>query len=116
MQLSPETTNSMPIQSNWTRIRTFVLDNEAVNAWDIYEVELLRFEEAWKALEWLLGRNPTIGVCREAGGNKYWLYKQDSDVFAMTPSIAAVYSFDDNHIYIHGIKAEEANRNWQGNA
>ena len=50
------------------------------------------------------------------GLTRYYLYKQDSDPYALTPVITVLYTFDDNSVFIHAIKASEADRNQQGTA
>lgn len=102
--------------SGWQTMRSIVLDNAAREASDRFEDEFARFDEAWKALEWLLSRNPDQGVSKIVGSNRYFLYKQDSDVYALTPVITVLYTFDENSVFIHSIRASEADRSRQGSA
>jgi len=105
-----------PSGSGWQVMRSIVLDNSARAASDGYDDEFPRFDDAWKALEWLLCRNPDQGVSRLVGTTKYYLYKQDSDPYALTPVITVLYTFNDNSVFIHAIKASEADRTRQGTA
>ena len=93
-----------------------MLDKIAMDKWDDYEVDLGRFEEAWNGLEWLICRTPEIGVRKVSGGTTYWLYKQDSDIFAMTPVITILYTFDETQVVVKDIEATEADRSRHGTA
>jgi hypothetical protein len=102
--------------SEWGRLRDVVLETRAMDKHDDFEVELARFAEAWKALEWILCRSPEIGVYKSGGSERYWLYKQDTDIYALTPIITVLYTFNETQILIKDIDAKEADRRQHGTA
>ncbi len=74
--------------------------NEAQKKWP-------RFDDAWAGLTWLLARQaPELGVWQMRGDTMYRLYKQAGNKLADTPDITVVYSFDDQMVYVHDMKAE----------
>ena len=60
-----------------------------------------RLNEAFLALEWNLVHKPDDGMCIEGGRMAYVQYE---DSVAQTPSLWAVYTFDDRTVRIISVK------------
>jgi hypothetical protein len=56
----------------------------------------------------IFARSPSLGLHRNLDGRDYYLIVRNGNALAETPTISAVYSFDDNTVVIYGIKAWEA--------
>lgn len=86
--------------------RTVVRYEGVSNACDEYEKTVHRFEEAYRALEWLLARNPFRGM--KIGRSDWYVYVQDGDRAARTPAIWVLYTFTDNEVFIHALRCADA--------
>jgi hypothetical protein len=89
----------------WTHLREIVEENEAQHSAEVYSGEFPRFDEAWDALKWLLSRNPSIGAHKTVNGVEYFLYVSESDLFAKTPTISIVYTYNEDQVIVHDIRA-----------
>jgi hypothetical protein len=91
--------------SSWTQLRTVVEDAAAQEAADSFAATVHRFDEAYDALKWLLCRTPEIGISNDEGQH---LFIQAGDELALTPIIAAVYTFTADEVIIHGVQTFDA--------
>ena len=91
---------------NWQTFRDVALDPEAAASLDEACKALNRAEDAWRGLEWLLARRPKQGASRVVGGIQFNLYVQASDPLAATPQLTVLFTYDDDKVVIHRIKAE----------
>lgn len=89
----------------WQLARSVVLEHSAAADLDRYELELPRFEEIWRGLEWLVARSPEKSRGDERDGKEYRLMARAGNALAGTPTIAIVYTFDEKEVTVYAIKA-----------
>lgn len=91
---------------NWGSARTVVLEHNAAQQLDAACTTHHRADEAWNSLEWLLARNPGIGVSRTetVSGIKFTLYAQASDAIAKTPRIVILFTSDEDHVQVFDMR------------
>ena len=65
-----------------------------------------RVKDAFLGLEWNLAREPDDGMCIE---DERMAYVQYADPVARTPSLWAVYTFDERTVRIISVKVVETN-------
>ena len=82
-------------------MRTVRLEHEAEQSLKEHENEFSRFDEVYRALEWLLSNDPEQGHTL-GGGIRICLH---AAIWAATPSILATYSYTEDMVVIYGIKA-----------
>ena len=91
--------------------KTVRLEHQAqINA-DAAAVADQWFEDSFFALQWLLARNPELGVERHDGDNGFRVYVQDSDRTAGSPTIWVLYSETENEIVFWDINVVKAEQN-----
>jgi hypothetical protein len=100
---------------NWVANARTIIDNDdgISDETNRFHRELAGFEDAWRALTWLLARSPEkLSVLSKIiNGVTYHLYTQGSDEWAQSPSITILYSFDDQFVTLYGITAEPYKEN-----
>ncbi|MBN9528390.1 MAG: hypothetical protein J0H82_19430 [Alphaproteobacteria bacterium] len=90
--------------------RQIVEEAAAVSAATTYESKYPRFSEAYEALKWLLARkcDSIKSSTKIYNSVVYHLYTVSADAIAKTPSITALYFFDQYQLTIVEIKAKRA--------
>ena len=85
--------------------REIVLEEGARRAFDQAINSVSRFENAFTGLEWFLSRDPEIGerLNESIFGFEVYYHVVDSNHYAGTPIIGAVYTYDDYKVTIYGI-------------
>ena len=82
-------------------MRTVLLEHASEQSLREFEAEFNRFDEVYRALEWLLSNDPEQGI---SFGNGMRLCFHAA-MWAKTPSILATFSYTENVVVIYGIKA-----------
>ena len=94
--------------SPWFRTRTVRYDKVAREFIDTHIDSAPRFRDIWEGgegIEWLLCRNPTIGLPRGPRESaNIWLYSISGNDVAKTRPFAVVYSFDEDHVNVHAVR------------
>ena len=90
----------------WQTFRTVVLNDGIDDEIDQLKDTIERFDDTYRALEWILARNPEIGQHRVVDGSRWYVHVQASDRLAHSPEIWVLYQFDDNEVTIFGLRAE----------
>lgn len=87
--------------------RTIREEHAAEHAANELNHQFPRFEEAYRALQWLLARKCDTIRCkyRIVNNVKYHLYVQAPNPLAKTPWIAVVFTYDDDMVNIIDIMA-----------
>ena len=78
-------------------MRTVVEDAQVSEVIDSEQRVYPRLEEAFDALKWWLCRVPESG---EIIDDLYWLYKQAGDRQQNIPALVAIYTFDNQYVWI----------------
>ncbi len=98
----------MPDQNSWQTYRSVILDVEAQNFVDNNSIPGNRFDDQWRAAEWLLCRKPEIGLPKNlAIPTKFLLYVISGNIISGTKGIAVLYSYDEAQVEVHGIRFVE---------
>lgn len=85
--------------------RTIVEEGTAQQDLDSHSQEFERFTDVWTGLSFLLCRKPEkIGIPRDVSGTIYYLTHRAGEKTYGLPDIAVIYTFDEKHVYVHGIK------------
>lgn len=93
----------------WQRTRSIVPDHSAQQKIDEASASIRRFDEVWRGLEWLLARSPEARAHKIVDGRQYWLMVRSGDSLAGTPTVAVVYSFTDDEVFVHGVNVLPVN-------
>lgn len=95
-------------------MRTVVPDNDVRDRIDYWIGACPPFQDAWRALEWLLMRNPYVGSQYLASNPKVRLYKQEGFQRFGAPDIIVIYIVHANQIDIKSMKIESGGRDLTG--
>jgi hypothetical protein len=82
------------------RLRTVVEALSVSTRIDAEGSQYRRLEQAYDALKWWLAHAPNSG---EALDDVWWVCEQKGDRNANVPTLGAVYSFDDDKVFIAAI-------------
>ena len=83
--------------------RTIILEKGAEQSIDA-ALNVERFDDTYRALEWLLARNPAVGRRLSATNPGFHVYRMDSIHWAGTPTIDVVYTYNEDQVTIYGIR------------
>ena len=88
----------------WVLMRTVRLEHTVQEFKDSHSADDEgKFYEQWDAMEFLLAKNPEVGVSNfDAPKGEDLLYVVAADDMARTRDLAIVYSYNDELVIIHG--------------
>ena len=93
----------------WSSYRTIVLDGRVEAFVKSKEQEDIRFEDQWMGAEWILARSAEKGVPRSpTEPGKYLLEGISVNEYADTKELWILYSYDEDHVYVHAAKIKES--------
>ena len=82
------------------RLRTVIEGLRVSSKIDVECSNYPRLEEAYDALKWWLAHEPDSG---DTLTDYWWVCEQKGDADANIPTLGALYSFDDNEVYIAAV-------------
>ena len=93
--------------AHWLQYRTVVLDPRAQESVDLELSKNTRFDELWRAVEWLLARTPEAGKPRlGTSPDKFLVCVISRDRLVEIPGLPelwVIYSYTQDEVQIHAV-------------